>query len=128
MVAEKSLNSADVYRRDDGIIVIHNHTGVKLTKADIEEQLEAVRKLDHGVQALVLVNSDHVVSMERGAREVIARSTIFSHAAIITNTSISRMIFNFVNLIQSSSSIKRAFTDEIEAVKWLLAQKKNSER
>lgn len=114
--------SGPVWLSEDGIIVTIT-TAHTQTLADAKENIQYNKRVAAGIPRPLLVDMSRVRSMSKDAREEYVKKDdepLVTAVALVTNSSISRMVGNFfIGLTQSYIPVK-LFTEPEKAREWLL--------
>ncbi len=99
--------------------------GLDMTLTDAEEALAATAQVANYVRARVLVDSRGLRSQSKDARDHFVSADaerVSSRVALLVGSPVSRMIGNFFIRRQPHRTPTRLFSDEGEAISWLLSE------
>lgn len=112
----------EIWLDDEGILRVRSVEGTELDLEEVKECFEIYRKLgvDKEKCLQLLIPSGHLI-LTKDAREYSAQQGkhFFKAVAIISNSLIVRMLFNFFNSFYNHGVPFRLFANEEEALKWL---------
>ena len=113
---------AKIWMGEDNIIRIFYFQNVDITLQDAKEILEISMKLNRGKQYPMLIDARQVKSISPKARKYNSgqeASTVYTVAAVLIGSPVSRMIANFVLKFNKPLMPTKLFTDENQAIVWL---------
>lgn len=122
---ETSLCTFEVDPR--GFVRATMKPGAEFELEDAQEAIRATGRLTGGVAMPVLVDSRGVKSQSRAAREYFVGPEavkVSSAVAILVGSPVSRMVGNFFLRTATHPSPTQLFSEESDAVSWLLAQRR----
>jgi len=108
--------------RDDGILESIGFQGVEVKLADAIEIIEAQAVLAAGKKHPLIVNIIGTKHLDRDARMYFTGKKAeinVSFMALVVNSSIEKMIANFIIGFNKSSFPVKVFTSEEESISWL---------
>ena len=125
--------TAQIELRVDGIIRITPRSGVHSTLPDSIKMFELIKELSQGRPALILNDFTHSpqISVDRDARQHTASPEVANQVgafAMLINSPVGRMFGNFWMKVNRPPFKARIFTDEQEAIAWLLSVAGNGAR
>ena len=118
--------TAKFWLRDDGIVHAIDSGESQVTLADAKENVDAALKVANGKSLPIFVDITSVRSVTREAR-LHYRSEASVHAvaaAILVDSTVSRVIANFVIGFDKPAVPAMLFTSETKAIEWLTGFRK----
>ena len=118
--------TAKFWLRDDGIVHSIDSGESQVTLADAKENVAAALKVANGKRLPIFVDITSVRSVTREAR-LHYRSEAGAYAiaaAILVDSTVSRVIANFVIGFDKPAVPARLFTSETKAIEWLTGFRK----
>ena len=122
MEKEQTTKNAKIWVGEDGIGRIIWEPGAEVTLDDAHEVMAAYHKVRKGTKMPLLVDTQKMKSLDRGARHYFAgeeAAECASAAAIIVGTPVSKVLGNFYLGLSNPHLPSRLFTSEDEALAWL---------
>ncbi len=116
------LDKSTVFMRDDGLLQVDMHTDVLLEVEDAKQIVEAEGKLGGRKKLPALHIVGKHLAIGTGVREYSANEgTAFTSAeAYVINSLAHKILGNFYTKVNKPAVPTRMFSNEEEAVKWLL--------
>ena len=108
-----------LWQGDDGICRAVIAPGAVLSLEDAEASLETLRKLCGNHRYRLMVDQRKISSIERPAREHLAKRGAAHAVAIVVDSPVSQVIAAFVLRFRRPETSVKVFTDEGAALEWL---------
>ncbi len=113
-------NKADLWQDKEGICHLNYEPTAYLEEKDIAEQLHLLAEnIGTTTPDLVMVNGRYTRGMSATARHLL-RTQSYKAMAVVVDSSLSRLVFDFLRANQPPHFPVKLFRDEEQATEWLL--------
>lgn len=123
MPTNELITPVAVVRRDQQGVIRGTYTVAEETLVDARANMEAVRQLSGGQPALLLIDSRmlrHMTPQVRAYYVSEETARIIRALAIVIGSPLSRLMGNVFLRFQNSRVPTKLFTDDAQAVRWLV--------
>lgn len=122
MFDEVAVRVARLWLGDDGIVRIIHSPGTEVSLTDARETMDAYLQLRGGVSRPLLVDTQGMKSIDRGARSLYASeeaARVATAVGLIVDTPVSKVLGNFYIGLSKPHIPSRLFSGQDAALDWL---------